>query len=1005
MVLSAPSQAALERIRRAPRPLDRATLPREGDRALHYRVTITPAADRAWALRMLIGEMPMLDYSHQGPTVLSVIHTGKWSRIEAREPGMFGRNFSIIREPDGGFVFADHTDRLFYRADAEQALPVRFPQNVRASLDVSHGEPVEGRHTRIATLTIAGPPAMRMLVWFTNDPELAVFQRPIFCSVMGCPDALAESGLLNREVLDLGVPLRIETYSPQFGGLEHPLVTVTIDSIAFHGAKSEDFQQPSAYSDLRDSRRLAANLEPHGYTAPNPASLDDLRSGRSPVGQTPSDVNPVDVDPNTGPPAGGPSTDTLRVPQCLPATFGSQVAMVTEQSFYSDIQFLLNQIFKRLDQFQGSEGTLTVNWLEQWTNSKPVKDKEDGLFCVLRDRPEDDPPGTPNPGGLGLLDKLAERQVRKALINGTLASQVTLSPVQLYYVTNVMGRPPAQRYAALPGGIQTQIRDLYLNERIGKFSFTYATSTSPTTTFHGLVGVQLSDIEFSIAIHNTEPVETLEILNKTIHMVVNLPNASGAANIGRWPTGLYFLALGASGLLCFWVPPACAAMPYVADVGLFLLSDYAYVRVSLNNLKADITIDFKPDAAQVLRPNATVKLNADVNVYYMSYIPTGLHQLVSFVYSLVGSHTDLVIGEIESQAQDQLNDLLVKTLDLSFPPKFGPVPLAGLTSSSDGATHDFLFLQAGLNAPAIGISAPYITQVDPNVEKRLLDGRSNFPPLVDPPDSPTGFPVSRRYGGFLLSQNFINHYINALWRNGAFNYQLAPAEVIQVATVFKRLVSLTGRLQMHLWPAVTPRTVFTPRGQAEQGFYATTFFDDVRLCITAEGDGRSILELQFAAQAFTQIGFGAVDPSTKKLDIIRVTDTFIDLFFDLQRLNVRLIHPEVQDVETDGPVFAPLTVKSASVLEPAMLMALRFALAARDDSAIPSTAGNPLFHQYPIPGATIDMHLTPFRGNLYGWVLLTGTGPSHGLLAFFPNGTLDVSRMDCNQGQAVRKTI
>jgi hypothetical protein len=198
--------------------------------------------------------------------------------------------------------------------------------------------------------------------------------------------------------------------------------------------------------------------------------------------------------------------------------------------------------------------------------------------------------------------------------------------------------------------------------------------------FYDLITMQLSDIEFTLNIDHTQPLTSLDADNNAIRMHLALPAARGNANMLRWPTGKYFLVLGTSGVACFFFPVLCSLASAVAAVGVFLLSDYSYVRVKIDNFTADATISFQPDSLKVLRPKADLKLNGNVSVWYMSYVPTGIQQLASFVYSIVGSNTDIAIKAIESQAQDSLNSLLVKTLNLSFPPKFGPAPLAASTA-------------------------------------------------------------------------------------------------------------------------------------------------------------------------------------------------------------------------------------------------------------------------------------------------------------------------------------
>jgi hypothetical protein len=284
------------------------------------------------------------------------------------------------------------------------------------------------------------------------------------------------------------------------------------------------------------------------------------------------------------------------------------------------------------------------------------------------------------------------------------------------------------------------------------------------------------------------------------------------------------------------------------------------------------------------------------------------------------------------------------------------------------------------------------------VETPLITGRSKFPAA-----SNADGPSFRPYGGFAVSQNLLNYYINTIWRNGAFNYTLSAKEVNTILVTLKFLLKRLNlsQPQAHIWPAVTPHTVFTPSAVHTQNTYAVTFFDDLRLCISS-GQGDQKLELQCSAEAFTQIGLGAVDPTTKKLDIIRVNDTFLDLYFDLTRLSVKLIHPEVEDLEMQGNAFTGLTVDSLPLLEPAMLLALQFSLKSRDDNAVPTASGNQFMQQYPIPGTTVDFHLELGRGNLFAWIGITGVGEKNEFLALFPGGRFDISTIKCINGETLR---
>jgi hypothetical protein len=992
-------------INRSPKR-SRAVPPAPADAALSYTLTIRPAKNRNWELHEAVGELPGFDLDSIEPTQFSVTHSKRWTSTYVGDGGMAGKNATYIEDSDGGFVYADHTDKLFFRADQKQVIPLAPAATLSATIDVEPGSPMEGRKTKIATVTISKPSVVRMRIWFIDEPDLKPFESAVLARLVGCPDRLGKSGLEIAKLEKLGMPVRVESYSSNFGYLEQPLVVSTVSDLKVGRARRKDFEVPREYKDLRHAKSLSKKAGPKGYKAGS-GRISDSRSGHSDY-----DSSPVTVTGSDSKGLVAFSSTGIRIPQCLPSTFAAQVATDTDQVLYDDLRFIINNVFSRLSSFAGSGGTLNVNWLKQWANSSKVVQGQDGLYCLMRD-PMDLSQNPPYLGGNGLLDTLAENKARAAMMNGTITSLgLSIPPALLSQVTMALGQTPNQRFDSMSATAQAQLRELYLTQLLGQFTVTYPTSTPSSTVFYGLMNVELSDIEFTLNINNSQPMTSLNVDNNAIRTHFALPSVSGDANIARWPTGLYWAVLGASGLACFFLPFLCFLLPFVAAVGAFLLSDYAYVNVEIDNFTADSTISFHPDANQVLRPQAVFNLDGNVTVWYISYIPTGLQQLAGFVYSLVASHTNFVMNTIESDLQGSINGLLTGTLNLSFPPQFGPVPIVGISSSTDGILNDYLYLQAGIDAAIVGISAPYITQVASDVETPLIAGR-----LQSTYDA-SGHPMTRGYGGFVISQNILNYYVNSIWRNGAFNYALSAIETKKVVQSLPASLHLgQAILQVHLWPAVTPRTVLTPYGDYKQKTYAATFFDDVRLCLSViDQTGASLgstLELQFAAEAFTQIGFGAVDMSENppKLDIIRVNSSFLDLYFDLTRLRVRLIHSEVQGLQTTGPLFASLTVADLPHLQAAMLMSLRYALNTRDDQFIPSPPGDPTLQQYPIPGATIDFHLKPNRGNIYAWVGITGTpvqspiNPAtyyYGLLALFPNGQFDVSTMNCVAGKLLR---
>ena len=371
--------------------------------------------------------------------------------------------------------------------------------------------------------------------------------------MVGCPNRLSKAGYPAAELLALGLPVRLESYSAAFGNNSEPLTVTSVSDLQLGHANAADFQIPHGYHNLRDTKGLSARLGGKGYASPQTMRLSDIRAGvpEAPMEQ-PMTVLSQDLS------VAGQRVPSI--PQCLPATFASQIAMETDQLFYDDVRFLINSICSRLSLPTGSSGTMLVNWLDQWAASPLVADQGDGLFCVMRDLP-DPTAAPPDPGGEGLLDKLAERQARAAMVDGSIGSKVSMNPGLLFPGDQrSLGKPAGARFDFLPPGSQAQLRDLFLEQRIGQFTLTYPTSTSPTTTFYGLIGMQLSDIEFTLHIDNTQPLTNLDCDNNAIRMHIALPSARADANIGRWPTGC---------ILRRWAPRgwSVSLFPFCVDWG------------------------------------------------------------------------------------------------------------------------------------------------------------------------------------------------------------------------------------------------------------------------------------------------------------------------------------------------------------------------------------------------------------------------------------------------------
>ena len=97
----------------------------------------------------------------------------------------------------------------------------------------------------------------------------------------------------------------------------------------------------------------------------------------------------------------------------------------------------------------------------------------------------------------------------------------------------------------------------------------------------------------------------------------------------------YWAVLGISSIACFLFPFTCFLMDMAVLVGIFIALDLAFVTLDLANLSVDSHIRLTPNASNVLEPDVDLTLDADVSAFYMSVLPTGIHQILSLIYTIV----------------------------------------------------------------------------------------------------------------------------------------------------------------------------------------------------------------------------------------------------------------------------------------------------------------------------------------------------------------------------------
>ncbi len=1009
---------------------------RAGEKVIIFNVEFSAEKSQAEYIRMLTRKHHAFDHSTLEGSLEVVLSEGN-SRVESRGKSIHGENFIYLTGKKNGFVFCDKTGKTFIRMPDDSKPALAFTSRLTAKAEIN-GNRKSGRV--MAEILVTAPFRLRYELELDTDDQWAPFRHDVTCMLVGCADRMDRAGLDLKAVIDTGLPVKGEVFMERGQGKWEKMTSFMVSGLKFYEEKEDPFAIPAGFRDLRESGGQDKKTGERSFIKP-PVRLSDYRKqfgGRLGTGNTPGmnyDGNAEccgdDVAATSSPLSDAKAINReaggIRFPSCLPETYGALLANLIDEKLLDDIKYIANGITRRLTGFNGNNGDLPLTWMDQFkahADTLASSDPGGGLYDLLHD---ENPTGPGNLQKLGMLDKLAVSSLGKLLANGNHLLSLGLPASLQTVVDNVIadGSVAAEdRFSSLPPDKRGLLVDAYVFKGIGTIDLTYPSSTGAISIFYDLLNVKLNDIDFDIRINNNAVFSTLDFDADSIHLVIDLPDASGRAWVSRWVTGRYLAVTGISVIACIFFPFTCFLMDMAILVGIFIGLDLAYVSIDLKNLSVDSHIRLVPNPANVLQPDVQLTLDADVSATYISVVPTGIHQILSLIYTIVMDTTDLVINTIESQLQDQLNKFLKEDLKITYPPQFGPVPLAGISNAVEFAADDRGYVEQALNAGLMGVINPYITQIDSIVKPNILILRDQYKTdFTDPVDAFTSAGsllgwvsadmtnVARYYLGTVLSQNFINDYVYVLWRQLLFNYTFSPDETAKLFHMLKHAFPWTNRLEdkqveAKLWPAVPPRTLFTPKPASEGSFYATTFFDDVRICFAFQQDDKrkpNTMEFAFAGQAATEIGFGGLDKEAGRLDLLKINDRVFDIYFDLDTVGVHVIHPEVQyfafaDIKPSVNFdYTPL-----DVLQEMLRQGLEYSLALRDNSFIPRNPGDPMYIQrYPLGNDALQLifSLVPFRGNLY---VSKGLG---GKATAALEGAADIDTMDKNTADIIRAFI
>ncbi len=958
---------------------------------LTYQVQYSAHKGQEENIRRLIGASTVFNFNSPMSGKMLIAQASGYSRIASVGKSIYGADFVAITAKSGGFLFCDSKSKTYIQMGKEQQIDTYFPERFKATTTVTPNK-------REVVIEISSPYKLKYILHLDGRAQWKPYVRDVIATIIGCPDMLAAAGIDLEPVIKAGMPVKGDVFMLSGEDEWETMSSFSVSFLSVATGRSKLFDIPSGYRNMRESVNTSKPTQPTKITLPGVKFSDIQKPAyvHTASRRTSNKNNRITEDFSS-------TVIVQGIPSCFPETYGAKISDLVDERALDDVAFLINAASKRLSNFSGNNGTITMDWLKQvqtQANSLPSGAPGTGLFTLLHW----DGTGSEN---LGLLDKLALKSLGSLLAQGNNLSDIGLSPALQAVVNGVLGNAaiaPQDRFSSLSVNDQHALVVAYVFNKIGTIHLTYPSSSGTQSLAGDLLEYQVTDISFDIAINNTAIIHTFQFDGSGINLIVDLPDASGSGSFSAWVTWKYWAAVAAVTVACiFSFGAACTLSPILIAVGVFVALTSGDISIDLQNLMINAQITMVPNAFNVLQPQVSLLLNATVNASYSPNVSLGVNNLLGDIAVTVADNTNLVINAIQSQLQNKLNNYLQNDLHVTYPPQFGPVTLSGLgVPFTDFKSDDFGYAEQTLNAGSLGIIDPYVTQLDAIVEPNIITLRSQFEAQFTDPEtalqsmggdliswSKADFTnIARYYAGTVLSQNFINYFIYTLWRDGTFDFNFTVPQTkvfyLKVLSAFPHssLPPYRPSMKAHLWPSVPPRTLFTPVPASLGENYATTFFDDVRLCFelptdrTTKESGSAIIEFSFAAQASTEIGFGGFDSSINQLNLLKASDRVFDIYFEQ---GVKIIEPEVQyftlrnmqpSINFD---YSPL-----NSLQNVFIDALRLALASRSATFIPHGTGDPQYIQrYALgthnafgpknkgnPLAAV-FQLVPFRGNLY----------------------------------------
>jgi hypothetical protein len=811
----------------------------DGATALSCRAVVSFAED-AHEVAESLG-VALCPYTASGERVFNVLVNAQAARVTHLSPPDETPIWTLVRRETGYGAFWDYGTRRIFEVTSDEVAPT--PVTSAAGVDLRVRSRGDVTHARVR-LQDAAAGMFRLELGFGRGSDLGVHGPALLWLLYGGRACHRNSGWPLKRLEKLGCLAAARLYR---GSDEAPLCTVDIRGHRIERVGPKDFEPP------RDFRRRKRR----------PGAFPQEKSA-APSGHEPA-AFPVLPEDTTRIPLAAlrrgalPERHDQFTPDCMGGStrFGS-VAALLHQDALNHAQTLINTVAPFLGKATLSGTTITVDWLSTLAairGTGPASSATaagSGLFCFLR-FPRT-PAGVtssgtavPASGGTGLLDKIAvsnltghapgepsylEREVATGVLSETMRRRWGVTTTAL--ISAIFAADGD--FAKLTTAERIAIAEAYETSVLGKLQLDVPvpeefdvpkvvsgrlTSLTGTMNFGGLGGASL--------------VPLAEIGSSgNITIGVTLPPTTVTATVA-WKLALEVVGAGDAIAVagCFLLPFLCPAAAIAAATLTTALNDEVEVfTASTSGGSIMLDVRYEWDVSRgVVGPTVDVLSTTGAVTVLPSATTWPAHLageavlIINALASWLNGWTDLLALALAKALESALRD---QGLELPAASEPGLSAVSGSALSVPGS---YLLLGAELTTdPATG-SQPYATQV-PDAESigQQLQVCHTVMRAATTPAPPAPSPQAL-YAGLAPSQNALNHYLGARWRQGAFtaDYPLGP-ELTRLLALAPAGASRASVVAVHAWPASCPRVEIAEAALAAQDLPLVAFFDDLRIC-------------------------------------------------------------------------------------------------------------------------------------------------------------------------------